>query len=61
MAATGVLQPDHAQHIGYGDVLPVNPWARMLAGLEATVGVMYVAILMAQLVSLYDRQLRGEK
>jgi hypothetical protein len=43
---------------GYGDVVPVNPWARMLAGLEATVGVMYVAILMARLVSLYDAQRR---
>ena len=39
---------------GYGDISPVSPWARMLAGLEATVGVMYVAILMARLVSLYD-------
>jgi hypothetical protein len=33
----------------------------MLAGLEATVGVMYVAILMARLVSLYDAQRRGAK
>ncbi|MGH7810291.1 MAG: ion channel, partial [Candidatus Binatia bacterium] len=39
---------------GYGDILPVSPWARMLAGLEATIGVLYVAILMARLVSLYD-------
>lgn len=44
---------------GYGDISPVNPWARMLAGLEATVGVMYVAILMARLVSLYDGQRRA--
>jgi hypothetical protein len=46
---------------GYGDIIPVNPWARMLAGLEATVGVMYVAILMARLVSLYDAQRRAAK
>ena len=39
---------------GYGDILPANPWARMLAGLEATVGVLYVAILVARLVSLYE-------
>jgi hypothetical protein len=39
---------------GYGDVLPANSWARMLAGLEVTVGVLYVAILMARLVSLYE-------
>jgi voltage-gated potassium channel len=43
---------------GYGDISPISPWSRMLAGLEATVGVMYVAILMARLVSLYDRQQR---
>jgi len=39
---------------GYGDILPVNMWARMLAGLEATIGVLYVAILVARLVSLYE-------
>jgi hypothetical protein len=39
---------------GYGDILPANMWARMLAGLEATVGVLYVAILVARLVSLYE-------
>jgi hypothetical protein len=39
---------------GYGDILPASPWARMLAGLEATVGVLYVAILVARLVSLYE-------
>jgi hypothetical protein len=41
---------------GYGDIVPVNPWARMLAGLEATIGIMYVAILVARLVSLYEAQ-----
>jgi len=33
----------------------------MLAGSEATVGVMYVAMLMARLVSLYDASQRAEK
>ena len=41
---------------GYGDVLPASMWARMLAGIEVTVGVLYVAILVARLVSLYDIQ-----
>jgi hypothetical protein len=41
---------------GYGDILPASMWARMLAGLEATIGVLYVAILVARLVSLYDGQ-----
>ena len=39
---------------GYGDVLPASQWARMLAGLEVTIGVLYVAILMARLVSMYE-------
>ena len=39
---------------GYGDILPATMWARMLAGLEATIGVLYVAILVARLVSLYE-------
>ena len=43
---------------GYGDILPVDPWARMLAAFEATTGVLYVAILMARLVSLYEAQRR---
>ncbi len=46
---------------GYGDILPVSPWARMLASIEAAIGVLYVAILMARLVSLYDRQGREGK
>jgi hypothetical protein len=45
---------------GYGDILPANMWARMLAGIEVTIGVLYVAILVARLVSLYDVQRRRE-
>ncbi|MFN8386828.1 MAG: ion channel [Anaerolineales bacterium] len=43
---------------GYGDVLPVTPWARMLSGIEAAIGVLYVAILVARLVGLYQSQQR---
>jgi hypothetical protein len=38
--------------LGYGDVLPVSPVARSLATLEAVTGTMYMAILIARLVSL---------
>jgi hypothetical protein len=38
--------------VGYGDVLPVHPVARSLATLEAVTGTLYVAILVARLVSL---------
>ena len=38
--------------LGYGDLLPVNPIARALAYLEALIGQIYVAVLIAGLVSI---------
>jgi hypothetical protein len=38
--------------IGYGDIVAVSPFARMLAITEATTGMFYVAILISRLVSL---------
>jgi hypothetical protein len=38
--------------VGYGDVLPVHPAARSLAMIEAVTGPLYLAILLARLVSL---------
>lgn len=38
--------------LGYGDVVPISPPARMLASLEAMVGQLYVAIVIARLVGL---------
>jgi hypothetical protein len=38
--------------VGYGDILPVDPAARSLAMLEAVTGPLYIAILLARLVSL---------
>jgi hypothetical protein len=38
--------------VGYGDIVPVHPAARSLAILEAVTGPLYVAILLARLVSL---------
>jgi hypothetical protein len=37
--------------LGYGDILPVKPAARMFATLEASVGVLYVAITISRLVA----------
>lgn len=65
--ATGIDSPLPWQHfvyysyvtlttLGYGDILPVTMWARSLASLQAIVGVMYVTIVMARLVSLYVSQ-----
>jgi hypothetical protein len=44
--------------LGYGDIVPVHPFARTLATAEALVGQLFPAILLARLVSLsvVDRQ-----
>jgi hypothetical protein len=39
--------------IGYGDIVPVDPEVRMLAALEGLVGVLYIAITVAILVSAF--------
>ncbi|HKQ61239.1 MAG TPA: ion channel [Candidatus Polarisedimenticolaceae bacterium] len=39
--------------VGYGDVVPVSPAARQLAWLEAAVGQLYLAVLVARLVGLH--------
>ncbi|MFV0523734.1 MAG: potassium channel family protein [Acidimicrobiales bacterium] len=36
--------------LGYGDVLPVSPWARSLTTLESVIGVLFLAIVIARLV-----------
>jgi hypothetical protein len=38
--------------VGYGDIIPVNPMARTFAVLEALIGQLYPATLLARLVSL---------
>lgn len=38
--------------LGYGDIIPVQPFARTLTMIEALVGQLYPAILLARLVSL---------
>ncbi len=38
--------------LGYGDLTPVNVYARSLTGLEALIGQLYPAILIARLVSM---------
>jgi hypothetical protein len=37
---------------GYGDILPVDPFARSLANLESVIGPFYLAITIARLVTL---------
>jgi voltage-gated potassium channel Kch len=40
--------------VGYGDILPVSNAARVLAMMESTAGVFFLAVLIARLVSLYS-------
>ena len=47
--------------VGYGDIIPVSPVARMLAAMEAITGTLYVAVLISRLVAMYssDRRQAG--
>lgn len=38
--------------VGYGDIIPVHPYARSLANIEAIIGQLYPATLLARLVTL---------
>lgn len=40
--------------VSYGDIIPVSGGVRMLALLEAMVGLFYLAVLISRLVSLYS-------
>lgn len=42
--------------VGYGDIVPVSPVARMMAVMESTTGLFYMALMVARLVSLYSSQ-----
>ncbi len=42
--------------LGYGDIVPKSEHARSLAIVEAVSGQLFLAVLVARLVSLYARQ-----
>lgn len=44
--------------LGYGDVVPVAPWARSVSSLEAVVGTLFVAVVIARLVGIARRPAR---
>jgi len=46
---------------GYGDILPLSPYARTLVMMEALVGQLYPAILIARLVSLHAETKREKR
>lgn len=43
--------------LGYGDIVPVAPAAQSLSALEASIGTLYIAILIGRFVSLYRHDL----
>jgi hypothetical protein len=42
--------------LGYGDITPLSPFAQIWATLEAVVGTLYIALLVARLVGMYQSQ-----
>lgn len=45
--------------LGYGDITPATPLARMFSAIEAVIGQMYIAVLVARLVGLHISQSQG--
>ena len=41
--------------LGYGDIVPISPPARIFAAMEAATGVLYIAITVARLVAGYQK------
>jgi hypothetical protein len=39
--------------VGYGGISPVNPFVRLIAALESMIGIFYIAVVVARLVSSY--------
>lgn len=39
--------------VGYGGIIPVNPYVRMIAALKNMIGIFYIAVIVARLVSSY--------
>lgn len=42
--------------LGYGDIVPVAPAAQSLSAMEASIGTLYIAILIGRFVSLYQSE-----
>jgi hypothetical protein len=40
--------------VGYGDIIPVDKWLMVSANFEAMAGAIYLAVIIARLVSLYS-------
>lgn len=47
--------------LGFGDVVPVTPLARSLSTLEAVIGQLYLALLVARLVGIHSARLAANE
>jgi Ion channel len=49
--------------VGYGGIVPVDPYVRLVAALESMFGIFYIAVVVARLVSSYRpaRDRRGDE
>jgi hypothetical protein len=45
--------------VGYGGIIPTNPYVRLIAALENMIGIFYVAVVVARLVSSYRARGQG--
>ena len=41
--------------VGYGGIVPINPYVRMVAAFEGVAGIFYIAVVVARLVASYRR------
>jgi hypothetical protein len=39
--------------LGYGGIFPVNPFVRLIAAFESMIGILFIAVIVARLVSSY--------
>jgi hypothetical protein len=40
--------------VGYGDIVPMNQFVRIIAGLESISGIFYITVVVARLVAGYS-------
>jgi Ion channel len=45
--------------VGYGGIIPVNPYVRLVCALENMIGIFYIAVVVARLISSYKPKHRG--
>lgn len=47
--------------VGYGGIIPTNPYVRLIAALENMIGIFYIAVIVARLVSSYRAKSRSRE